>query len=95
MSYYADNADTLLERYNQIDAAELHRDWLRHLPERPGLACDIGAGSGRDANWLAGQGWDVIAVEPEAALRERARAHSHPNVAWLDDRLPEQTFFGV
>ncbi len=88
MSHYADNAEALLRQYHQMDPAILHRDWLKHLPERRGLACDIGAGSGRDANWLAGKGWDVIAVEPEPKFRQQARQHSHPNVAWLDDKLP-------
>ncbi|CAN0350722.1 unnamed protein product, partial [Discosporangium mesarthrocarpum] len=88
MSHYADQADALFAQYNSIDSATLHADWLKHLPDRPGLACDIGAGTGRDANWLAEKGWDVIAVEPEAALRQRARAQSHPNVVWVDDKLP-------
>jgi SAM-dependent methyltransferase len=55
----------------------------------PGFACDIGAGSGRDANWLAAKGWDVIAVEPSSGMRELAMPKSHPNVTWLDDSLPE------
>lgn len=88
MSYYSDNAPSLFKRYHNKDSARLHRDWLPHLPERPGRACDIGAGTGRDANWLAEQGWEVIAVEPESAFRELAKQHSHPNVTWLDDQLP-------
>lgn len=89
MSYYSENASSLFKQYNQTDSATLHRDWVGYLPDRPGIACDIGAGTGRDANWLAEQGWDVIAVEPEVAFRQRAQQRSHPNVAWLDDSLPE------
>jgi 2-polyprenyl-3-methyl-5-hydroxy-6-metoxy-1,4-benzoquinol methylase len=89
MSHYRQHAKSLFAKYRQMDSDILHRDWIQHLPEQPGLACDIGAGSGRDANWLAGQGWDVIAVEPEAEFRRLAQAQSHPNVAWLEDRLPE------
>ncbi|HBQ39012.1 MAG TPA: hypothetical protein DD808_00330 [Halieaceae bacterium] len=55
----------------------------------PGFACDIGAGSGRDANWLAQKGWEVIAVDPSRGMRELAIAKSHSNVTWLDDSLPE------
>ena len=87
--YYNDNASELYERYQQLDPARVHSGWLKHLPATPGLACDIGAGSGRDANWLAQQGWDVIAVEPSKALRELGQQHSHPNITWLDDALPE------
>ena len=89
MSYYADNADILFETYNRADSEQLHADWLNYLSKQPGLACDIGAGTGRDANWLAKRGWDVVAVEPEAAFREQAKLQSHPNVDWIDDRLPE------
>ena len=93
MTHYTQHAKDLFTKYSQMNSTELHADWIQHLPEQPGLACDIGAGSGRDANWLADKGWDVIAVEPEAGFRtlarEQAKAHSHPNVAWLDDRLPE------
>jgi SAM-dependent methyltransferase len=68
---------------------DLHRGALAFLPARPGLALDIGAGSGRDARWLTGRGWEVVAVEPAAAMREAAQA-AHPDsaVRWLDDRLP-------
>lgn len=88
MSYYSDNAKELSNKYNSIDSASLHEDWLRFLPEQPGLACDIGAGTGRDANWMAEKGWDVIAVEPEPAFREEAKAQSQAKVEWLDDKLP-------
>ncbi len=68
---------------------DLHRGAIAFLPARPGLALDIGAGSGRDARWFAGQGWEVVAVEPAAAMREAAQA-AHPDsaVRWIDDRLP-------
>ena len=51
------------------------------------MFCDIGAGSGRDANWFAKQGWEVVAVEP-SSLRERAKETSEARVTWLDDSLP-------
>jgi hypothetical protein len=53
------------------------------------MALDVGAGSGRDAQWLADRGWDVIAVEPASAMRLAAmRAHGSPAIRWIDDRLP-------
>lgn len=87
--HYDRNARALFEDYQSLIPAEVHRSWLKHLPTTPGLACDIGAGSGRDANWLAEQGWDVIAVEPSEELRELSQLHSDPSVTWLDDALPE------
>lgn len=87
--YYDKHAKQLCDQYDSLNADDVHRGWLEeHLPETPGLACDIGAGSSRDANWLADQGWDVIAVEPGREMRNLAQTRSHANVTWLDDSLP-------
>lgn len=45
--------------------------------DRParGLAADIGAGTGKMSALLAGEGLDVRAVEPSAAMRAQARPH--------------------
>ncbi|MCG5549622.1 class I SAM-dependent methyltransferase, partial [Halorhodospira halochloris] len=54
------------------------------------LVLDIGAGSGRDAAWLAVQGHDVVAVEPAAELRQEAqRRHRDERISWLGDSLPD------
>ena len=88
-SYYDLNADALVARYNGVDPDDVHADWApAHLREEPGFACDIGAGSGRDANWLAARGWEVVAVEP-SKLRNLAAERSHPRVVWMDDALPD------
>lgn len=50
MNYYRTHAPALFAKYQQMDSAALHRDWLHYLPKPPGHACDTGAGSGRDAN---------------------------------------------
>ena len=88
-SYYDRNRDALFERYDGLNPAKVHQQWVEeNLAKEPGFACDIGAGSGRDANWLAGKGWEVLAVEP-SALRELAQRKAHPRVTWMDDTLPE------
>lgn len=89
-SYYNQNRDKLFDQYHAYDPAVVHRAWApKHLDGRkPGFACDIGAGTGRDANWLAGQGWEVLAVEP-SKFREKGQEESLPRVAWLDDALPD------
>ncbi len=91
MNYYKSNSSELFGEYNSLPPAEVHSTWLAHLPSSPGLACDLGAGSGRDANWLAEQGWNVTAVEPCDELRELAQANSHANVTWLNDSVPALT----
>jgi SAM-dependent methyltransferase len=49
---------------------------LARNPKRPRQALDLASGAGRNALWLAGQGWNVTAVDGSAAaiaiLRERA-----------------------
>jgi len=64
--------------------------WLPLLERiKPGFACDVGAGSGREVNWLASEGWDVIAVAPKPHVIATEGAESHPSVTWLDDSLPD------
>lgn len=41
---------------------------------RPGRAVDLAAGEGRNAIWLAEQGWDVTAVDFSAAGLDKGRA---------------------
>ena len=89
MNYYSANASALACRYNSLDPESLHASWSRLIPDDPGIALDIGAGSGRDANWLAEKGWDVVAVEPCMKFQELAKSASHANVIWQDDELPE------
>lgn len=88
-SYYQQHAEELAAQYDSLDPNVLHGSWLEFLGEQPGLACDVGAGSGRDANWLAGMGWDVIAVEPLKQFRAIGQKSSHANVTWLEDNLPD------
>ncbi|MCB1674657.1 MAG: methyltransferase domain-containing protein, partial [Halioglobus sp.] len=54
-----------------------------------GLALDVGAGSGRDARWLAGKGYEVIAVEPGQGFRRLALNSTLEGVRVLDDSLPD------
>ncbi|MBX2797868.1 MAG: class I SAM-dependent methyltransferase [Myxococcales bacterium] len=87
---YAEQSEELLTRYETYDPEELWGWWVPQLPEEPADALDAGAGTGRDAAWLARRGHRVWAVEPVAELREGAQAlHPEPGITWLDDRLPE------
>ncbi len=87
---YSLEAESLAGQYERLASEIVHRSWIKHLPDIPGLALDIGAGSGRDAAWLCSCGFDVVAVEPAKNLREKAQElhRSHP-IQWLDDSLPE------
>ena len=88
-NYYNRNAKLLFDKYWSLDPVRLHANWLKHLPHKPGLALDVGGGSGRDARWLAGMGWEVLVVEPAKALLELGKkATGSPLITWIDDCLP-------
>ncbi|QOR37630.1 methyltransferase domain-containing protein [Billgrantia diversa] len=86
---YHEQAKRFFQQYQSLSFDDVHQDWLSYLPPRPGLALDVGAGSGRDAKALAERGWQVMAVEPAAAMRGLGRDHTQGcDITWLDDRLP-------
>jgi SAM-dependent methyltransferase len=66
----------------------------------PGRALDVGCGEGADAVWLAGQGWDVTALDVSQVALQRAALHAQDaqaEVRWLqaglvDARLPAGGF---
>ena len=90
VSGYDSQGPAIAARYERLRAADVHAGFVDFLPSGDGrLALDIGAGSGRDAAWLATLGFDVVAVEPARGMREVAQArHADKNIRWLDDRLP-------
>ena len=90
IGWYEAHAREAAERYEQADSARLHA-WLEDfLPQERAAVLDVGAGSGRDAAWLASKGHDVVAIEPVAAMRKEAqRRHPQANIQWQSDRLPE------
>jgi SAM-dependent methyltransferase len=86
---YAEQVEELVARYEGIDFPAAHEAVLHLLPAAPASVIDIGAGTGRDAAWLAERGHRVVAVEPTEALRSRAIAlHPTPAIDWIDDSLP-------
>ncbi len=90
VDWYNANAETVAEQYESLNPSELHA-WMADLmPEVPANALDLGAGSGRDAAWLADKGFEVVAVEPSHKLRCIAqRIHPTSAVHWLSDGLPD------
>ena len=55
---------------------------------RPGLTADIGCGSGRDAAWLAANGYPTIGYDPSEGLLAQARA-TYPDLRFETAALPE------
>jgi SAM-dependent methyltransferase len=89
VAWYDENAEAIIERHESL-APEKVNAWLADvLPNQPALVLDVGAGSGRDAAWLASRGHEVIAVEPSEQMRHRGeRLHRADKIRWINDRLP-------
>lgn len=88
---YDAQATMLAERYDDPALLKTYDNVLSLLPEvvDERLALDVGAGAGRDAEWLVGRGYQVVAVEPAAGMRaEGEHRHGGAAIRWLDDRLP-------
>ena len=100
--FYNKNAKELAQQYLSKSFDEVHQSWHHLLPaiiENPNARIlDIGAGSGRDAKYIAQaavnkhgdkNGTQVFAVEPANLLAELgARQTAELNVKWLTDSLP-------
>lgn len=90
LAVYAANSDALARRYEQVAAADHFAAVADLFPPPPARVADIGAGSGRDAGWFAEAGYQVLAVEPVAQMREAAaRRHPAPSIRGLGDHLPD------
>ncbi|MEM7005334.1 MAG: class I SAM-dependent methyltransferase, partial [Pseudomonadota bacterium] len=90
VSYYDRHAQDLAESYEGISASSAHPGLELLLEERfSGRwvdALDVGAGTGRDAAWLASLGHRVVAVEPSKAMLQIAEgAHTDASIRWVRD----------
>jgi SAM-dependent methyltransferase len=86
---YALHAQELIPQFEKLATPQVLAPVMELLPVRPGRVLDVGAGTGRDAAWLADRGHRVTAVEPVRELREAGAAlHPSANISWMDDRLP-------
>lgn len=67
--WYDQNISEISRRYESVPANTVHGWLVDLLPNAPALVLDVGAGTGRDAAWLASRGLEVVAVEPSSAMR--------------------------
>jgi len=91
---HGDVADLFTQATWDARYAESDRIWSGRPNQRlveqasgltPGEALDVGAGEGADAVWLAGQGWQVAALDvSEVAL---ARVAAHAEEAGVGERV--------
>jgi SAM-dependent methyltransferase len=89
LRWYDQNISDVSRRYESVAAETVHGWLVDLLPNAPALVLDVGAGTGRDAAWLASRGLEVVAVEPSGAMRTEAqRLHPSPSIRWVSDSLP-------
>lgn len=89
---YAAAADELIPRYEALAAETVLAPILHLIPAAPGRVLDVGAGTGRNAAWLAARGHQVTGCEPVDAFRlSAANRHAASGVRWINDTLPDLT----
>ena len=105
IEFYNENACNLAQQYLSKSFEEVHQSWAEFLPSiisNPNARIlDLGAGSGRDAKYLADLAQEthleknniqVLAVEPATELLKLGqRATAGTKVKWLTDSLPALT----
>ncbi|MDZ7794881.1 MAG: class I SAM-dependent methyltransferase [Spirochaetia bacterium] len=90
--YYQQHAEKLSQRYERAEVADLHRRLLDTFSPGAQLL-EIGCGSGREAAYLCGQGYEVQGIDPAPAMIDRALC-LHPQLEGrlfqgaLPDELP-------
>ncbi|MBZ1351213.1 class I SAM-dependent methyltransferase [Alcaligenaceae bacterium LF4-65] len=89
--YYDQHATVLTEQYEALAPEAVHHWLIDLMPTGKDLkALDVGAGSGRDAAWLASRGYDVWAVEPSEGMRlQGQQLHATSRITWVEDALPK------
>lgn len=86
---YNKRVSELGPKYDSLIFESVHNSVVDLLPSAPASVLDVGCGSGRDADWFATHGYDVVAVEPAAGMLDYARCtHSHSNIQFIQDKLP-------
>ena len=86
---YAEDSSFLIQSFEAISSPELLSHVLDFIPQSNCRVIEIGAGTGRDAAWLASKGLNVSAVEPVLEFREAGKLlHPSPLIEWFNDSLP-------
>ena len=79
LAYYEDNAKHLSQRYESAKVGNIHSLLLNTFPSKSHLL-EIGCGSGRDAGFMHGKGYDVLAIDGSREMIAEAK-RCHPELA--------------
>lgn len=92
--YYRKHAESLADTYETVSTDETHPALIKIIEnEFPGQklrVLDVGAGTGRDAAWMAARGHHVTAIEPSSSMQTVGKKlHSNKQINWVADSLPK------
>jgi len=82
LKYYNDNADSLSERYDAVDFNKIQKSISTYFIGDKKVI-EIGFGSGRDANYLINNGFNVIGIDGSKEMLKKAQQ----NYPLLNGRL--------
>ena len=93
LNYYKNNSRSLVKQYESAKVDNIHSLLLKTFPPNSYLL-EIGCGSGRDANFLHNNDYDIIAIDGSKEMIAEAK-RCHPE---LTDKLkiaiiPDQLYF--
>ncbi len=93
LNYYTNNASELIQRYESAKMDAIHTLLLKTFPSNSFLL-EIGCGSGRDAAFLHGHGYDVLATDGSEEMVAEAKC-CHPELAEHLEivQIPEGLYF--
>lgn len=97
ISHTDDNHGIINKMYHKVRNRTLTQktNWVQSLfTGFKGRLLEVGAGTGAFANAMTKKGWEVTALEPDAASRERALKNYQLHIAPIDDlyTLNEHTY---
>jgi len=78
LSYYEKNASNLSKRYESADVTTIHQTLLKTFSPNSKLL-EIGCGSGRDANFMLEQGYNLTAIDGSQKMIDEAKM-IHPTL---------------
>lgn len=89
IAWYDAHSAEVARLYERINPNDVNGWLLRYLPTGTAAVLDVGAGTGRDAAWMARRGLRATAVEPSKGMMSEGSGRHPETVQWLNDALPE------
>jgi len=93
LNYYENNSRSLAKQYESAKVDNIHSLLLKTFPANSHLL-EIGCGSGRDANFLHNNGYDIIAIDgSKEMIAEAKRCHPELTGKLKTVIIPDQLHF--